>query len=1035
MNLKRSTVLFLLALISFNSANTQDARFNPAPSIHSPNTANLGMYGEVPVSMFTGLPQIGVPIFSAELRNVSLPITLTYHASGMKIDQHPSWVGMGWSLMAGGSITRGQRGITDEKNYGIDTTYGGIDRGFYAKHWVINRSDWSSIGFLGASPYFDNSDNFRNDLQPDDFYFSYPGNSGRFFLNQEGSWCVQSEKPVKLVFDPADITDHPATSQSYSFAFSSEKAFKKFTLIDGFGYKYIFGGVEEAIEYSCTYYPFNSNFSATSWQLTKIISPDGLDEIALGYERGPSIPSLYYTAFQKHVRASDGSETCGSTITSWFNSIAYPERGSLISPVYLKYIKCVQNNIQINFITERSDEMSYLIPGQNHSQSAHNPYLRAFIGGYRDEHSGTDPVVPDINGNDLNSQTFLANMVPYFQRPGVSISALYWENFIWLKLSRIEITNLAGVVTNTVNFIYNNGSDERLQLSQLSFADNLSNAEKSYYFLYNTQTTNRYLFSCAGDHWGFNNTAVSLPTIYLSGNLPNIESYREPDLQSTQAGVLTEIIYPTGGNTKFEYQLNTCSKVVNYFDKTAVDSYVKAIGGLRVKKITNTDAVNGTSSKEYYYVSGYTAGADPATLPSSGVLLAKPNYSTIYNDGGFNYEAHYSFPTLPVTEFGTGGYIGYSEVVEKLSDNSYTIYKYSNHDNGFPDETFIMSVNGLFNDRLPVSSKYFERGKLLEQTAYTNLGQKISSIVNTYAPAANASSSFARSVSHGEELFCSIPPDGYKSWTTTFSYFHKSAFKIFYYHLNLASTSEKTYSKENVNQFVEIKKDFNYNSKNDLTEEKFTGSTGEIISKKYKYPADFPSDPVLTSMATNNIVSPIIETSVTKNDVPLTFEHLNYFSPYSGVYVPQSQQVQVEYGPLRTMLLCNVYDQRGNIIEMQKANDVKDVYLWGYNSRYPVAKVTGSDYATVSFYVNQTMLDNAYSYTDQDIRNALNNIRTNLPGAMVTTYTYSFLNGMTSETDPRGKTIYYEYDNFHRLNLIRDQDGNVIKTFKYQYKF
>ncbi|MBS1750630.1 MAG: RHS repeat protein [Bacteroidetes bacterium] len=54
--------------------------------------------------------------------------------------------------------------------------------------------------------------------------------------------------------------------------------------------------------------------------------------------------------------------------------------------------------------------------------------------------------------------------------------------------------------------------------------------------------------------------------------------------------------------------------------------------------------------------------------------------------------------------------------------------------------------------------------------------------------------------------------------------------------------------------------------------------------------------------------------------------------------------------------------------------------------------------------------------------------------AMMTSYTYDPLIGMTSQTDPAGKTITYEYDSFGRLKTIRDQDRNVIKTMDYQYQ-
>ncbi|MNL85260.1 hypothetical protein D3C87_2135140 [compost metagenome] len=68
------------------------------------------------------------------------------------------------------------------------------------------------------------------------------------------------------------------------------------------------------------------------------------------------------------------------------------------------------------------------------------------------------------------------------------------------------------------------------------------------------------------------------------------------------------------------------------------------------------------------------------------------------------------------------------------------------------------------------------------------------------------------------------------------------------------------------------------------------------------------------------------------------------------------------------------------------------------------------------------------------MRNLLSSIRSSLTGARVWTYTYSPLVGMNSETDVKGMTTYYEYDAFQRLKCIKDQAGNIIKSFDYHYK-
>src|SRR6202012_3399330 len=80
----------------------------------SPNAASLGQYADWPVNLFTGLPEINIPIYALKGRNLSVPIGLSYHASGIKVGENASCVGLGWSLQAGGVITRSVRGLPDD---------------------------------------------------------------------------------------------------------------------------------------------------------------------------------------------------------------------------------------------------------------------------------------------------------------------------------------------------------------------------------------------------------------------------------------------------------------------------------------------------------------------------------------------------------------------------------------------------------------------------------------------------------------------------------------------------------------------------------------------------------------------------------------------------------------------------------------------------------------------------------------------------------------------------------------------------------
>ena len=86
----------------------------PPKNVLSPNASSLGEYGVIPVSPYTGQQIISIPIHEIEVGEHKIPITLNYHSGGVRIEQLPSWVGMSWSLNAGGCISRVVNDNTDE---------------------------------------------------------------------------------------------------------------------------------------------------------------------------------------------------------------------------------------------------------------------------------------------------------------------------------------------------------------------------------------------------------------------------------------------------------------------------------------------------------------------------------------------------------------------------------------------------------------------------------------------------------------------------------------------------------------------------------------------------------------------------------------------------------------------------------------------------------------------------------------------------------------------------------------------------------
>src|SRR3954462_958189 len=72
----------------------------------SPDVAALNKFLNMPVGYSTGVPDISIPVYTIQSGDLSVPISLSYNASGIKVEEVPTWVGLGWNLNAGGSLSR-----------------------------------------------------------------------------------------------------------------------------------------------------------------------------------------------------------------------------------------------------------------------------------------------------------------------------------------------------------------------------------------------------------------------------------------------------------------------------------------------------------------------------------------------------------------------------------------------------------------------------------------------------------------------------------------------------------------------------------------------------------------------------------------------------------------------------------------------------------------------------------------------------------------------------------------------------------------
>lgn len=158
--------LGIIISILLNSVVSVAQFQKPDISMPSANAASLGIYGEIPVSLYTGTTSAEIPIFTLEEGKIKVPITLSYHASGVRINQHPGWTGLNWNLNAGGMITRRIKDAADEiiespRPYSSSSTT--FVTGYYHNSTILAGSNWNSPTYLKS---FD--DVITKDTEPDE---------------------------------------------------------------------------------------------------------------------------------------------------------------------------------------------------------------------------------------------------------------------------------------------------------------------------------------------------------------------------------------------------------------------------------------------------------------------------------------------------------------------------------------------------------------------------------------------------------------------------------------------------------------------------------------------------------------------------------------------------------------------------------------------------------------------------------------------------------------------------------------------------
>ena len=85
--LKNIILLILVFSSGLHGQESFQALDNTIPP--SPTAGSLVKTVQTPVSYYTGIPSVVVPLWEMKGRKLNIPITLSYHASGIKVEKIP----------------------------------------------------------------------------------------------------------------------------------------------------------------------------------------------------------------------------------------------------------------------------------------------------------------------------------------------------------------------------------------------------------------------------------------------------------------------------------------------------------------------------------------------------------------------------------------------------------------------------------------------------------------------------------------------------------------------------------------------------------------------------------------------------------------------------------------------------------------------------------------------------------------------------------------------------------------------------------
>jgi hypothetical protein len=310
------------------SALGQDLKLRAQVVPPSPEVSALAKFADTRISKYSGIPEISIPLYTIMEHELEIPLALNYHAGGIRVEERAGWAGLGWALIAGGSISRTLKGLPDEQTQSASG---------YINHEIVP----DELTLNEKVDYYNRSLNGTIDFEQDIFHFKFGNHSGKFVLNKSGDVAFLSASNLKIQFD------------------RNSSGISRWKVWDEYGNQYLFEDTErtvtEAISESRSR-PYTSNYYS-AWHLSKIITYRGR-QVSFSYE---NYTESYYTRSSQSASyffaGSSGKGVCGTNrTTNGFTEVSI--RGKQLTA-----IRFAMGEIQIDSKDDRQDAATKRLSG------------------------------------------------------------------------------------------------------------------------------------------------------------------------------------------------------------------------------------------------------------------------------------------------------------------------------------------------------------------------------------------------------------------------------------------------------------------------------------------------------------------------------------------------------------------------------------------------------------------------------------------------------------------------------------------------